>query len=196
MENCWKRCCLSLLCTDKLNKVDDLNKVVITIYYVCSMRSSSLQCFRATCLCAVQFIFMNLDNALWGRLLGQQLVGYYENRYQSRGTISPLWSLSIGILSNNRVRAVTTIAYCATDMLVEVYISIGIVGTNITWKRLPIDYRSSNTFLSPPINTYWLGVRWYRSIPANVRCVQRHRSVPIAQFNRFSRYFDRYLLTI
>ena len=48
------RRCLSLLCPKKL-KVDGLNNKVV--------RSSSLQSFRATCLCAVQ---------LWNRLLGQQ----------------------------------------------------------------------------------------------------------------------------
>ena len=39
-----------------------------------------------------------------------------------RGTIARLWGLSIGIVSNSRVRAVATIAYCATDMLAKVYI--------------------------------------------------------------------------
>ena len=33
-----------------------------------------------------------------------------------------LRGLSIGIVSNNRVRAVATIAYCATDMLAKVFI--------------------------------------------------------------------------
>ena len=63
-----------------------------------------------------------LDNTLSNRLLGQQQVGYYEDRYLSRGTIARLRGLSIGIASNNRVRAVATIAYCATDMLAKVYI--------------------------------------------------------------------------
>ena len=53
-ENPRIRHCLSLLCPKKL-KVDGLNKVVTTIY-VCSMRSSSQQCSKATCLCAVQFL--------------------------------------------------------------------------------------------------------------------------------------------
>ena len=45
-----------------------------------------------------------------------------------RGTIARLRGLSIGIVSNTRVRAVATIfycatiAYCATDMLAKVYI--------------------------------------------------------------------------
>ena len=55
-ENPRIRRCLSLLCPKKL-EVDGLNKVVTTLY-VCSMRSSSLQCLRATCLCAVQFLLM------------------------------------------------------------------------------------------------------------------------------------------
>ena len=33
-----------------------------------------------------------------------------------------LQGLSIGIVGNNRVRAVTTIAYCATDVLAKVHI--------------------------------------------------------------------------
>ena len=61
-----------------------------------------------------------LDNTLSNRLLGQQQVGNYEDRYLSRGTIARLWGLSIGI-SSNRVRAVATIAYCVTDMLAKVY---------------------------------------------------------------------------
>ena len=63
-----------------------------------------------------------LDHTLPNRLLGQQKVGNYEDRYLSRGTIARLRGLSIGIVSNNRVRAVATIAYCATDMLAKVYI--------------------------------------------------------------------------
>ena len=55
-ENPRIRCCLSLLCPTKL-KVDGLNNKVITIH-VCSMRSSSLQYFRATCLCAVQLLLI------------------------------------------------------------------------------------------------------------------------------------------
>ena len=63
-----------------------------------------------------------LDNTLPNRLLGQQSVGNYEDRYLSRGTIARLQGLSIGIVSNKRVRTVATIAYCATDMLAKVYI--------------------------------------------------------------------------
>ena len=63
-----------------------------------------------------------LDNTLSKRLLGQQEVGNYEGRYLSRGTIARLQGLSIGIVSNSRVRSVATIAYCATDMLAKVYI--------------------------------------------------------------------------
>ena len=66
--------------------------------------------------------FFTLDNALSNRLLGQQYDGSYEDRYLSRGTIARLRGLSIGIASNNRVRAVSTTAYCATDMLSKVYI--------------------------------------------------------------------------
>ena len=47
---------LSFLCPEKL-EVDGLNKVVIATS-VCSMRSSRLQCFRATCLCVVQFLLI------------------------------------------------------------------------------------------------------------------------------------------
>ena len=63
-----------------------------------------------------------LDNTLPNRLLGQQSVGNYEDRYLSRGTIARLRGLSIGIVCNNRVRAAATIAYCATDALAKVYI--------------------------------------------------------------------------
>ena len=63
-----------------------------------------------------------LDNTLSNTLLGQQLVGNYEDRYLSRGTIARLRGLSIGIASNNRARAVATMAYCATDMHAKVYI--------------------------------------------------------------------------
>ena len=56
LENPRIRRCLTLPCPKKL-KVYGLNEVVIT-FYVCSMRNSSLQCFRATCLCAVQFLLI------------------------------------------------------------------------------------------------------------------------------------------
>ena len=48
-ENPRKRRCLCVLCLKK-TKVDGLNNKVVITTYVCSMRSSSLQCFRATCL--------------------------------------------------------------------------------------------------------------------------------------------------
>ena len=48
VENPRKRRCLFVSYLKKL-KVDGLNNKVITTY-VCSMRSSSLQCFTATCL--------------------------------------------------------------------------------------------------------------------------------------------------
>ena len=48
-ENPRIRRCLSLLCPKNLKGDGLINKVV---------RSSSLQCFRATCLCAVQFLLI------------------------------------------------------------------------------------------------------------------------------------------
>ena len=63
-----------------------------------------------------------LDNTLSNRLLGQQYVGIYEDLYLLRGTTARFRGLSIGIVSNNRVRVVATIAYCAADMLAKVYI--------------------------------------------------------------------------
>ena len=63
-----------------------------------------------------------LDNTLSNRLLGQQKAGNYEDRYLLRGTIARLRGLSIGIVSNNRVRAAAAIAYGETDMLAKVYI--------------------------------------------------------------------------
>ena len=58
-ENLRVRRCLSLLCPKKL-KVDGLNNKVMITIYVFSMRSSSLQCFSATCLCPVQFLVIPL----------------------------------------------------------------------------------------------------------------------------------------
>ena len=53
-------------------------------------------------------------------------IGYwassYEDRYLSRRTIGSFRGLSIGIVSNSRVKAVTTIAFYPTSMLVKVYI--------------------------------------------------------------------------
>ena len=55
-ENPRIRHCLSLLCPKKL-KVDGLNKVVTTIY-VCSMRSSNLQCLeRPVCVPITSFLY-------------------------------------------------------------------------------------------------------------------------------------------
>ena len=61
-----------------------------------------------------------LDNTPSNSLLGQLKVSNYEDRYLSRGTTARLRGLSIGIVSNHRVRAVATLAYCATDMLAKV----------------------------------------------------------------------------
>ena len=99
--------------------MDGLNKVVITILCVrCEAHACSVSERPAVCRSVPAYA---LYNTLSNRLLGQQQVGNYEDRYLSRGTIARLRGLSIGIVSNNRVRAVTTIAYCATDMLAKVY---------------------------------------------------------------------------
>ena len=58
------------------------------------------------------------------------------------GTTARLRGLSIGIVSNNRVRAVATIAYCATDTLAKVYIDRYLGHQHnfkITSNRLSID---------------------------------------------------------
>ena len=115
-----------------------------------------------------------LNNTLSNRLLGQQQVGNFEDRYLSRGIIARLWGLSIGIVSNNRVRAVATIAYCATDKLAKVYIDryLGQHNLKMTPNRL-----SFEQYLFIATDQYLLvkaiDVRWYRSIP-------------IAQCNRFA----------
>ena len=44
----------------------------------------------------------------------------HEDRYLLRATTGWFQGISIGIVSNNRVRAAATIAYCATDMIVKV----------------------------------------------------------------------------
>ena len=55
-------------------------------------------------------------------------IGYWANnrsailRIDTYRGAARLRDLSIGIVSSNRVRAVATIAYCATDMLAKVYI--------------------------------------------------------------------------
>ena len=61
-----------------------------------------------------------LDNTVSDWLLGQQQIRIYEDRYLSGGTIARLWGLSIIIVSDNRVIAGATLAYCATDMLTKV----------------------------------------------------------------------------
>ena len=147
-ENPRIRRCLSLLCPEKL-KVDSLNNKVV--------RSSSLQCFRATCLCAVQFlltpwIIPHRTGYYWAN---NRSAINYEHRYLSRGTIPRLRGLSIGIVSNNRVRAVTIIAYCATDMLAKVYVD-RYLGHQHNLKMTPNRLSFEQYLLSPPINTYWL----------------------------------------
>ena len=113
-ENPRIRRCLSLLCPKKL-KVDGLiNKVV---------RSSSLQCFRATCLCAVQFLLMPWIIPYRIGYWANNRSANYEDRSLSRITIARLRGLSIGIVSNNRIRAVATIAYCATGVLTKMYVN-------------------------------------------------------------------------
>ena len=148
-ENPRIRRCLSLLCPKKL-KVDGLNNKVV--------RSSSLQCFRATCLCAVQFlltpwIIPHRTGYYWAN---NRSAINYEHRYLSRGTIPRLRGLSIGIVSNNRVRAVATIiAYCATDMLAKVYID-RYLGYQLSLNMTPNRLSFEQYLLSPPISAYWL----------------------------------------
>ena len=111
--------------------------------------------------------------------------------------VRPTPGLSIAIVCNDRVRAIATIAYLRPICLRRC-ISIGILGPNIIRKWLPTGYRS-NTFLSPPINTYWLK-RYVRDdidgyLLLNVAGLQGDRSMPFAQFNRFARVsIDNYCL--
>ena len=133
--------------------------------------------FRATCLCACCLVpFYTLDNTLSNRLLGQQKVGNYEDRYLSRGTIARLRGLSIGIVSSNRVRAVATITYCATDMLAKVYID--------RYLGHQHDLRMTPNRLS---------FEQYRFIATNryllIKCivVRLYLPIPIAQCNMFGR---------
>ena len=132
-----------------------------------------------------------LDNTLSSRLSDQQLVGNYEDRYLLRATMGWFRGISIGIGSNNRVRAAAAIACCATDMIVSIdsYLghqrSLKIIPYRLPW------YRSNNTFLSPTIDTYWL--KWQvwndidRCLLVNLKGWQGCRSIPIAQLNRFAR---------
>ena len=60
-----------------------------------------------------------LDSTLSKRLFGQQLGGSIPIAGHNR---SRLWGISIGVVSNDKVRAVNTIRYCATNNLAKVYI--------------------------------------------------------------------------
>ena len=117
-----------------------------------------------------------LDNTLPNRLLGQQQVCNYEDRYLSRGTIARLRGLSMGIVSNDRARAVATIAYCATDMLAKVYID-RYLGPQHNSKMTP-NRLSFEQYVFIAINQYLL----VKAIGARL-----YRSIPIAQCNRLAR---------
>ena len=145
--------------------------------------------FRATCLCAVQFLLIpsiiphpigywaNNSRQFWGSI---RIAGHNSSASGS----------SIGIVSNNRVRAVATIAYCATDMLAKVYIN-RYLGHQHNLKMTPIrlsfeqylfiatdQYLLDKAIVCDDIDRYLLvkaiGLRWYRSMPT-------------AQFIRFAR---------
>ena len=108
-----------------------------------------------------------------------------------RGTIARLRGLSIGIVSNNRVRAVATIAYCATDMLAKVYIK-RYLGHQHNLNMIP-NRLSFDQYLFIATSQYLLveaiGVRRYidRYLLFNVLGLQGYRSMPIAKCNRSSR---------
>ena len=95
----------------------------------------------------------------------------------------------MGIISNNRVRAVATIAYCATDMLAKVYIDKCLGhqhNLKMTPNRLSFEQRifiATNQYLLVKA----IGVRWYRYSSLNAIGLQGYRSMPIAQFNRIAR---------
>ena len=123
-----------------------------------------------------------LDNTLSNRLLGERYVGNYEHRYLSRGTIARLWGQSIRIVSNNRVRAVPAIAYCATDMFAKVYID-RYPGDQHNLKMTPNRLSfEQNLFIATDeyLVVKAIGVRWYRSIPiAQCKGLQGYLSMPI-----------------
>ena len=140
------------------------------------MRSLSLQCFRATCLCAVQLL---LIPSIIPYRIGCWANNRYDNdedRYLSRGTIARLRGLSIGIVSSNMVRALATKPRCATEMLAKVYIE-RYLGHQHDLKMTP-NKRSFEQHLFIAANQYLvveaIGVRW-------------NRSMIIAQFSRFAR---------
>ena len=66
-----------------------------------------------------------------------------------------LRGLPIGIVGNNGVRAVVTIAYCATDMHAKVYTD-RYLGPQYNSKMTPNRLSFEKYVLSPPISTHWL----------------------------------------
>ena len=82
----------------------------------------------------------------------------------------------MGIVSSNRVRAVATIAYCATDMLAKVYMDRYLEhqhNLKITPNRLSFDQ--------------YLFIATSQYLLVEAIGVQLYRSIPIAQCNRFAR---------
>ena len=81
------------------------------------------------------------------------IIGYWANTRSAivrtdayrGGTIARLQGLSIGIVSNNRVRAVTTISYCAIDMLSKLNIDRYFGHKRNLTMNGPTGYRSTNT---------------------------------------------------
>ena len=117
-----------------------------------------------------------LDNTLSNRLLVQQQVDIYEDRYLSWGTAARLRGLSIGIVSSNRVGAVATIACCAADVLAKVYIDRYLGHQHkliMTPNRLSFE---QHLFIAT--NQYLL---------VKAKGMRSYRSIPIAQCNRFAR---------
>ena len=119
-------------------------------------------------------------------------MGNYEDRYLSRGTIARLRGLWIGIVSNNSVRAVATIAYYATDMLAKVYID-RYFGHQHNLKMTP-NRLSFDQYVFIVTSQYLLvkvmgcdDIDRYLYVLLNVLGLQGYRWMPIAQFNRFSR---------
>ena len=75
-------------------------------------------------MCYISVAFFTLNNTLYNRLLGKQYdrsEGMAIDTYRGPQPVG-VRDISIGVLRKNRIRTVTTIAYCATDIPVNVSI--------------------------------------------------------------------------